>query len=188
LGDEELSEATDINNSTRRCLPSCEYETITASISSVSFPIQSSFHHTSYFCLALAKVDRICNNTQRATIFEQNYDANEITCNEIQNAYRSHLLCTTNQKPIHKNFIFYPRIKTFVFSYVKNNFAVLKVFIRDPYYTLIVQDEDIPFITFIGNAGGLLGLSMGLSFITFFEIFYHIINLCSNKHLKVESS
>jgi hypothetical protein len=170
-------------------LPSCEYETITASISSISFPIQSSFHYTSYFCLALAKLDRICNNTRRAAIFEQSYDSNEIACNEIKNAYRSQLLCTPKErKPIHENFKDYPRVKNFVFSYAKNNFAVLKVFIRDPYYTLIVQDEDIPFITFIGNAGGLLGLSMGLSFITFFEIFYHLVKLCCNKHSKVEPS
>ncbi len=139
--------------------------------------------------MALAKLDRICNNTRRAAIFEQSYDSNEIACNEIKNAYRSQLLCTPKErKPIHENFKDYPRVKNFVFSYAKNNFAVLKVFIRDPYYTLIVQDEDIPFITFIGNAGGLLGLSMGLSFITFFEIFYHLVKLCCNKHSKVEPS
>jgi hypothetical protein len=177
LGDEELSEASDINNLTKKYLPSCEYETITTSISAVSFPLQASFHHTSYFCLALAKLTRICTNARRASIFEQSYDANEITCNEIKNATKSKLLCTPEQKPIPKYVNDYPRVKNFIFSYAKNNFAVVKVFIRDPYYTLIIQDEDITLITFIGNAGGLLGLSNGLSFITFFEIFYHLLNV-----------
>jgi hypothetical protein len=188
LGNEELSEATDINNLTKKCLPSCEYETITTSISSVSFSLQASFHRTSYFCLALTKLARICGSTQRAVIFEQSFDANEITCNEIKSAFRSNLLCTPERKPIQKITNDYTKVKNFVFSYAKNNFAVLKVFIRDPYYTLIIQDEDIPFITFIGNAGGLLGLSMGLSFITFFEIFYHFLMLCSNKLFKIEPS
>ena len=62
LGNEELFEATDINNSTKQCLPSCEYETITTSISSASFPLLESFHHTSYFCFVLAKLARICRN------------------------------------------------------------------------------------------------------------------------------
>ncbi len=188
MGDEELSEATDINNLTKKCLPSCEYETITTSISSVSFPIQASFHHTSYFCLALAKLDRICGITRRAVIFEQSFDANEITCNEIKNAFRSNLLCTPERKPIQKFANDFLRVKNFVFCYAKNNFAVLKVFIRDPYYTLIVQDEDITFITFIGNAGGLLGLSMGLSFITFFEIFYHLVNVLLKRIKKIKPS
>jgi len=174
LGNEELFEATDINNSTKQCLPSCEYETITTSISSASFPLLESFHHTSYFCFVLAKLARICRNPQRAAIFEQSH-LNEITCQEIKNAFQSNLLCSIDQKPLHKIIEDYPKIKSFAFSYAKKNFAVLKVFIRDPYITLIVQDQDTPFISFIGNAGGLLSLSMGLSFITFFEIFYHML-------------
>jgi hypothetical protein len=187
LGNAELSEASDINNVTKKCLPSCEYETITTSISSASFPLNSSFHYTTYFCMALAKLARICSSSDRAAIFEQSH-LNEITCQEIKNAFQSNILCTPEQKPIQKYFKDYPRIKSFVFSYAKKNFAILKVFIRDPYYTLIVQDEDIPLITFIGNAGGLLGLSMGLSFISFFEIFYHLLTACSKKSSKIEPS
>jgi len=38
-----------------------------------------------------------------------------------------------------------------------------------------VKDENIPVISFIGNAGGLLGLCLGMSFVSIFELFYHFI-------------
>ena len=47
-------------------------------------------------------------------------------------------------------------------SYAEENFAVLYIFIKDPYYTLIKKDESMTVISFIGNAGGLVGLCMGL--------------------------
>jgi hypothetical protein len=49
-----------------------------------------------------------------------------------------------------------------MFSYAEDNFAVLYIFIKDPYYTLIKKDESMTVISFIGNAGGLVGLCMGL--------------------------
>jgi len=38
------------------------------------------------------------------------------------------------------------------------------------------KDEKISVIQFIANAGGLLGLCMGVSFVGLFEVFYHIFN------------
>jgi hypothetical protein len=43
-----------------------------------------------------------------------------------------------------------------IFSYAEENFAVLYIFIKDPYYTLIKKDEAMTTISFIGNAGGLV--------------------------------
>ncbi len=34
-------------------------------------------------------------------------------------------------------------------------------------------------VSFVGNAGGLAGLCMGFSFVSLFEIFYHIFNACA---------
>ena len=44
-----------------------------------------------------------------------------------------------------------------IFKYARENVAILRTFIKDPYYTSITKDEKI------GNTGGLLGLSIGLS-------------------------
>jgi hypothetical protein len=40
----------------------------------------------------------------------------------------------------------------------------------------IQNDEAIPTISFIANAGGLVGLFLGMSFVSIFEIFYHLTN------------
>ena len=69
-----------------------------------------------------------------------------------------------------------PAVVEFLYDYANKNLAVLNVFIRDPYYTKYLKSEQITPISFIGNAGGLLGLCMGMSFVSIFEVFYHLSN------------
>ena len=64
------------------------------------------------------------------------------------------------------------KVSKFLLDYAKNNFAILKIFINYPFYTKMTRDQDMTFLSFIANAGGLLGLCMGLSFVSIFEIFY----------------
>ena len=47
---------------------------------------------------------------------------------------------------------------------------------RDPYYTKIGRDEAMSTLSFISTAAGLLGLCMGLSFVSMFEVIYHFFN------------
>ena len=68
------------------------------------------------------------------------------------------------------------RITTFLNKYAIDNIAVLKIFIKDPYYVNIIRDRQITFINFVGNTGGLVGLCLGLSFISIFEGVYHFFN------------
>jgi hypothetical protein len=180
-GNKDLRVAANIYNKKMTCLPSCEYQTITTSITSASYPLEINFHETKHFCYALLKLVRICQNKQGASIFEKSFNANEITCNEILNAYQVNKLCTKNHQPIRKSVHNNTRVKKILFKYAAENFAVLRVLIRDPYYTLIMQDEEFSYITFIGNVGGLLGLSMGMSFVSIFEIFYCLVNILFRK-------
>ena len=64
----------------------------------------------------------------------------------------------------------------FLNDYARKNIAVLKIFLKDPYYTNIIRDRQITFINFVGNTGGLVGLCLGLSFISLFEGIYHFFN------------
>ncbi len=177
LGNNDLREATDIYNKSWKCLPSCEYQTISTSITSATYPFEANFHETKTFCHVLLKLVQICQNPQRAAIFEKSYDSNEITCNEVLNAHQVNKLCTEDKKPIIKAIKKNPKAKKFIFKYAAENFALLRVLISNPYYTLIIQDEEFSYITFMGNIGGLLGLSMGLSFISIFEIVYCVVNI-----------
>ena len=68
----------------------------------------------------------------------------------------------------------------FLHQYASKNIAVLKIFLKDPYYTNIIRDRQITLINFVGNTGGLVGLCLGLSFISLFEGIYHIFNFVAS--------
>ena len=40
--------------------------------------------------------------------------------------------------------------------------------------TRIKRDQKVPLIWFVANIGGILGLTMGMSLVTIFEILHHI--------------
>ncbi len=46
---------------------------------------------------------------------------------------------------------------------------------QDPVVTRIKRDQKIPIIGFVANTGGLLGLCMGFSLVSAFEIVYHCL-------------
>jgi len=147
IGSEEMSYALDVKNRKMKCLQRCELQTETATYTSSAFPIKSTFSQHPYFCLTLYKVANICNRYDTKIAFE-------------------------NSTLVESN----PKLSNFLYQYAKLNLAVLEVFIKDPYYTLIIRDEQLPLIASLGNAGGLLSLCMGISLISFFEIFYHLSN------------
>ena len=74
-----------------------------------------------------------------------------------------------------------PEIAEFLFQYAKENFSILKIYLREPYYTKIKKDEQISYISFTCQVGGLMGLCLGLSFVSVFEIIFHCFNFSSKK-------
>ncbi len=70
-------------------------------------------------------------------------------------------------------------IREELFLYAKRNMALVNVYIKDPVVTRIKRDQKIPLIGFVANTGGLLGLCMGFSLVSAFEIVYHcVLNCC----------
>jgi len=45
------------------------------------------------------------------------------------------------------------QVRKAVFMYAQDNIAVVKVFARDPYYTLIEKDKKMSLLSFVGNTG-----------------------------------
>ncbi len=62
-----------------------------------------------------------------------------------------------------------------IFQYAQKNLAVVNVYIKDPVVTRILRDQKIPVISFVANTGGLLGLCMGFSLVSIFEVVYHLL-------------
>jgi len=123
--------------------------------------------------LALKKVSKICSDLNRFKIIEATLNETGMSCMDL-NSSTSKKLCEKDNQPNYTAVQANPKIAQFLYKYAKTNFAILRVFIKDPFYTLIKRDEQISTISFLGNAGGLLSLCMGLSLISIFEILYHI--------------
>ena len=62
-----------------------------------------------------------------------------------------------------------------LYEYAKENLARVRIMIRNPYVQKISRDQAMTFTNYVANTGGLLGLCLGSSFLSFFEIFYHCI-------------
>ncbi|XP_011858109.1 PREDICTED: pickpocket protein 28-like [Vollenhovia emeryi] len=57
-------------------------------------------------------------------------------------------------------------------NYFTENMAVVHLFFVDSQFTKYVKNELFGFIEFLSSTGGLLGLFMGFSFLSFMEILY----------------
>jgi hypothetical protein len=176
IGSKEMSIAYNTGNQLMKCQPRCERQSEAWTFSFSTFPVEATFSQHQDFCLTLKKVSRICSNPIKAQLFEAGPDQAGITCKELLNANNTLKLCQQNGKPNLPMIKNNTKISSFLFKYAKNNLAVLRVFIKDPYYTLIKTDEQMPLISFLGNAGGLISLCLGLSLVSIFEIVYHISN------------
>lgn len=159
-----------------KCLQRCERQSETPTFTSSAFPVEAIFSYHQFFCLALKKVSQICSDPNRFKIFEASIIDTGMSCFEILSTENRQNLCTNESQPIFSSIQENTKMAKFLFKYAKTNFALLRVLIKDPYYTLIKQDEQLTTISFLGNAGGLLSLCMGLSLVSIFEIFFHFFN------------
>ncbi len=96
----------------------------------------------------------------------------DLECSLILSLNISGQLCDDNFSPIYSKIDQRAAIYKHMHNYAKANIAKVNIFIRDSYYAKMKTDEQMTFVSFIGNAGGLMGLCLGLSAISLFEIVY----------------
>ena len=66
---------------------------------------------------------------------------------------------------------------------------MVNIYIKEPVVTNIWRDQKTPIINFIAYTGGLLGLCMGFSLVSLFEILYYTIKtLPWKKWLRIEKN
>ncbi len=188
MGSAEMLEVINTKSSVReKCLQNCEQQNLLPTVTTSVFPVQETFIQNPYFCLTLFKLARICKDPHKAHIFENGRGQAEIACQDILNANNTMTMCSSNGQPNASHISTNIKVSDYVIKYASNNLAVLKAIIKDPYYTLIKRDEKSPLIEFLGNTGGLLGLCMGLSLVSIFEICFHFINFVIIKCLNLRS-
>ena len=64
-----------------------------------------------------------------------------------------------------------------MYTYARENLAKVHIYIQAPVVTKIVRDQRIPVIWFVANCGGILGLCMGFSIVTVFEVLHYLAKM-----------
>ena len=171
--EQTLYYSDDLKTTHKKCLPSCEFQGNVYSLSSTIYPTESAFPYMNESCLVFQKIVRICqSNKYRKNLFEAKYPG--LNCVAILALDMSHQFCDFHFNPIHASIKDNAIITKHLFDYTRANVAHLKIYVKDPFYCKFKRDEQMTVISFIGNAGGLLGLCLGLSMISIFEAFFYI--------------
>lgn len=173
--DPDLTVVQTLDNKTQRCLQRCDIQSETIMTTTSNFPNRETFLYRQEFCYVLQKIARICSNPIQKLVFEQKVTMKDC-CKQILELNNTLKVCDEFDRANVTLAYSKPEIIDFLFDYASKNLAILNLFIRDPYYTKYLKSEQISVISFIGNAGGLLGLCMGMSFVSIFELFYHCFN------------
>ena len=68
----------------------------------------------------------------------------------------------------------YSEVADTVIKYAQENVAYVKIYLKDPFYTIIEKDQAVTSLDLFNSLGGMFGFCLGLSLISVFEIFYHL--------------
>ena len=201
-----LNKAFDTNNKSMTCFTRCDMQQQNLISTQSNYPNRQTFAARHDFCLILKKLNRVCKDPVRRITLEKYYETYDffISCEQMQSKeitkicqyfdddYEEEMsgfdwieddydiydewdnfspnTLILNESPYKSKLI------EFLYTYASENIAILKVFYKDPYYTLFKKDEEMSTVSWIGNTGGLFGLCMGLSVVSIFEMLYHCFN------------
>ena len=175
----------------KKCYQSCEFQSEKLSITSTAYPSKNTFENRDEMCLILQKLRMICNDEIKFQIFEEfyfseeSYPKNRPFCDLVEEQF-SNEICSKNftvpspEKSIDNN------LYQFIIKYTRDNIVKMKFFFKEPYHTHIVKDVTMTWISFLGTAGGLMGLCTGMSIVSIFEILYYCVKFFSNLKPKSE--
>merc|ERR1719483_478817 len=154
-----------------KCLQACQFQSIQSSSSSNNYPSSNTLKRRKDFCLIINKIRKICQDPDRKVVFEKKY-MGKFSCLTFER--QSATPCWVSDGVFGEED---PVLEEAVLTYAKENIAIIKFFLRDPYYTQIARDVKTSRLQFLGTAGGLMGLCMGFSIVSIVELFYHSICL-----------
>lgn len=185
-----------IGNFTRkehiRCKPACKIQENGVVMSSARFPPDANFFQHRSFCdVASHILQASCSDEHREYFLTDKhpklcevlqdheiYFGNTSTCKQWPgNYYIDHEF---DNKTLARE----------IQQYARHNLALAKVYFQSPYLTKIKRDVEITFTDFIANTGGLLGLYLGFSIISTFEVFYWFVTwlgMCFKKFKRIDT-
>ena len=157
-------------------------------ITTSSYPNRETFQHQQEFCLVTKRLVNKCKGHKRPAL-EAKYPA---LCGVLHPLAHLRYRVQRSQTAVINLFLFSSEeficaekvsgnLSDQVYQYAKDNLVLFNTFIKDPYggvaftkshptefYVSVkkfLKDEKITWISYIANAGGLLGLCMGFSLV-----------------------
>ena len=139
-------------------------------------PNRETFLEWNEFCLVLQKLIRTCQGWKRPLLDDHYPHLCAVILELPQN---ESLIC---QQVRHMSNKTMSRIlRDTLYDYARENLALVNIYIKQPVVTKILRDQRIPIIWFVANCGGILGLCMGFSIVTVFEVFHCLFKFILSK-------
>jgi len=158
-----------ITRTQQTCYDNCNKQTPYVTTSTSSYPSINTLRARQEFCLIVKKIRKICDEGgSRKDALESEYTDEEPYCTVFKEDKPDYCNNLTYTPPL-----YHKKLEKAVTDYTRQNLAVVKVYMQDPYYTQMQRAEVQTGTAFMGAAGGWLGLCCGLSFISLLEIAYH---------------
>nr|XP_012222920.1 PREDICTED: pickpocket protein 28-like [Linepithema humile] len=130
------------------------------------------------------KRDEQCAKRARRAMENKLYDESELTitlnvtmpssCNCWPGCFEINYRTELSQNKLLSSFNIDKRYVKKNMNYFTENMAVVHLFFVDSQFTKYVKNELFGFIEFLSSTGGLLGLFLGFSFLSFMEIIYFL--------------
>ncbi len=158
----------------KKCLPACQTQENAIMISAAQFPPDNEFFNQKSFCFAASHIlQASCMNDHKKYFLAKKFPN---IC-EVLTSYKQIFGNGTTCKDWPENFynLYESENETLaqeLTKYAKANLIYLQYFIQSPFITVIKRDMAMSFTDYVANTGGLLGLYLGFSIISFFEILY----------------
>ena len=186
-----------------KCLEACEDQQNEVAVTSSRLPNRQTMLKWSDFCIVMEKLKKSCSHVWKRIDLDRQYPSlcpllleklNQTSVHSFH--YQNKELCikalskfdifgtTKPNKELPKNQnkdittdSKDEKLLNALFLYARENLALVNIYIKPPVVTRIMKDERIPVIWFVANCGGILGLCMGFSIVTVFEVLHYFARL-----------
>ena len=197
IGQYREIEIEDVNGGSPRmatCLEACTDQQNEVAITTSRLPNRQTMLQWSDFCVVMEKIIKSCGHVWKRIDMDRQYPS---LCQLLLTKLNRQSLSfnSDNKKlcqQVIKGFNILGAVDDFtqdagnssddalvsaLFTYARENLALVNIYIKPPVVTRIKKDQRIPVIWFVANCGGILGLCMGFSIVTMFEVLHYICRL-----------
>ena len=197
IGEYREVEFTDVITGTKRtatCLEACEDQQNEVAITTSKLPNRQTMLKWPDFCIVMQKLQKSCTHISKRIELDTEYPT---LCPLLLAKLNESYIDSTGTKELcqnaFNNFTMFWEVKEFqtdvvdnssddallnaMFTYARQNLALVNIYIKPPVVKRIMKDERIPVIWFVANCGGILGLCMGFSIVTVFEVLHYVIRV-----------